>query len=93
MKLEKPKNQSAEILFELICNSGRQSFKQLYAATGILGVSQRISDLRKKGLQVVCVEIKGTNKHGRSCAWGTWSVQGETEKAIEVYSVINKKAE
>ena len=93
MFLQAPINQTAEILYELLSNSNRQSFKQLYSATGILGVSQRISDLRSKGLDVLCVEIKGTNKHGRKCAWGTWSVQGETEKALEVYKAINEKAE
>ena len=88
--LNKPTNQSAEILYELISCNGRISFRQIFLSTGIIGVSQRISDLRRNGLQIICVEMNGTNKHGRTCSWGTWSIKGEEEKALEVYNKINK---
>lgn len=86
----KPKNQSTEILYELLSSNGRISFRQMFLSTGIIGISQRISDLRRNGLQIICVEMNGKNKHGRKCSWGTWSIKGEEKKALEVYNKINK---
>lgn len=89
MQLQPPKNQSAEVLYELLSCNDKVSFRQMFLSTGIIGMSQRVSDLRKNGLQIACVEAIGVNKHGRSCRWGTWSIKGEEKLALEIYCKIN----
>lgn len=90
MKLDKPKNQAAEILYELLHAKKRLSFFDLYFTTRAINLGQRIADLRRNGLLVPCLRMEVKNKHGRTVKYGTWSIAGEKEKAIEVYNKINK---
>ena len=90
MKLSKPTNQAAEILYELINAKRRLSFADIFNATHCINLGQRIADLRRNGLLVPCLRIETKNKHGRDVKYGTWSIAGEKEKAIEVYNKINK---
>lgn len=87
--MKQPTNQTAEVLYELLTAKHRLSFSDIYARTGIINLTARISNLRRAGLNVFCLEIKTKNKHGRLVSYGTWSVSGERKKAREVYQKIN----
>jgi hypothetical protein len=93
MKLKNPLNQTAEILYELLNSKVPLSFSELHYRTGVINLGQRISDLRRLGLQVFCKELETKNKHGRNISYGTWSVAGEETKALEIYNRINATAE
>ncbi len=90
MKLSKPTNQTAEILYELLHAKKRLSFFDLYFTTRAINLGQRIADLRRNGLLVPCLRMETKNKHGRPVKYGTWSIAGEKEKALEVYQKINR---
>ncbi len=91
MRLPKPTKQVSEILYELIRSKSPLSFHQLAYRTGVINLGQRISDLRREGLNVPCINKTTKNKHGRDVSYGTWTVQDQKEKAIEVYIKINGK--
>lgn len=90
MKLDKPNNQTAEVLYELLKAKRRLSFGDIYSATHAINLGQRLASLRRSGLLVPCLRMEVKNKHGRTVKYGTWSIAGEKEKAIEVYNKINK---
>jgi hypothetical protein len=90
-KLPKPNNQASEILYELLTNNRPLSFMNLYERTGCINLGQRISDLRRHGLQGPCIPVSHKNKFGRVRPYGTWTVRGEKELAREVYFRINAK--
>lgn len=83
--LQPPKNQTAEVLYELLTN-GPINRRDILINTGILNVTARISDIRKHGINVKCEMIKTKNKHNRSISFGKWSI----DKNISVVDVYNK---
>lgn len=93
MNLPKPKNQNAEVLYELIKNTF-VTRKDLLLSTGILNATARISNLRNKYLiEVHCDKIKTTNKFGRDITYGQWSVSKKVkdlELIKEAYDKINR---
>lgn len=87
-----PKNQVAEVLYELLHNSPITRVSIL-SSTGILNLTARISDLRTLyGINVTCEKISVKNKFFRPVSYGSWSIKGETEtlKATRLYEKINK---
>jgi hypothetical protein len=85
-----PKNQLAEVLYELLTNN-KITFKSVFFATGIINMGARISDLRLDyALIIPCTWIKTENKFGRSIRYGSWSLENK-ELGIEVYNRINKE--
>jgi hypothetical protein len=89
MNLATPKNQTSEILYFLLTND-KINFSYIYAMTGILNLSARISDLRLNyGLEIPCVEVETKNKFGRKISYGTWSLK-DKEQARIIYSKINR---
>lgn len=92
MKLTKPLNQTAEVLYELL-NNTFITRKDIFNETGILNVTARITNLRSKGLTVPCKLIKVINKHGREVSYGQWGLGGEEKKALEIYKHINTTIE
>jgi len=62
MNLANPKNQTAEVLFFLL-KEEQINFSYIYAMTGILNLSARLSNLRLDyGLDIPCQEIETKNK-------------------------------
>jgi hypothetical protein len=86
--MNKPLNQTAEVLFELIQkkNVSRMMF---FKNTGILNVTARIAELRiDYGIEIRCKKVSAMNKHGRTIKYGVWSLS-DIERCIEVYKIIN----
>jgi hypothetical protein len=92
MKLQKPKNQNAEVLYELIKNTFVNR-RDLLLSCGVLNAPSRIDNLRNQfGVDVHCEKIKVTNKHGRSITYGQWSVSKKVKDIKflkESYDKIN----
>jgi len=89
MNLATPKNQTAEVLFFLL-KEEQINFSYIYAMTGILNLSARLSNLRLDyGLNIPCQEIETKNKFGRKISYGTWKLTDKDQGRI-VYSKINR---
>ena len=89
MNLATPKNQTAEILYELLKNESI-NFKQTFENTGIINLSARISDLRHHyQLSIPCVEKEIKNKHGRKITFGVWNLV-DKDKGRIIYTILNK---
>jgi hypothetical protein len=89
MKLSKPVNQTAEVLYFLLKNKSITR-KTAILDTGILNVSARIADLRNKyNINVICTKISTTNKFGRNINYGSWSILNHAEQ-YDKYKLINK---
>jgi len=89
MNLNHPKNQTAEVLYFLL-NSKSIDFSYIYAMTGILNLSARLSNLRLDyGLDIPCITIETKNKFGRKISYGTWMLTDKDLGRI-IYSKINK---
>lgn len=87
--LAKPKNQTAEILFELI-NKNSASRTELMEMTGCLNITAIISKLRlDHEIEVKCTFKETTNKHGRPVKYGIYTLP-QKEDAIKKYNSINK---
>lgn len=88
MKLQPPKNQTSEVLYELLTNACINR-RDILINTGILNVTARISDIRRYGVVVECKMIEVLNKHKRKVKFGQWSVV-DNKKNREVYNKINR---
>lgn len=89
MNLAIPKNQTAEILYFLL-TSVSIDFSYIYAMTGILNLSARLSNLRLDyGLDIPCQEVEAKNKFGRKISYGTWTLTDKDQGRI-IYSKINR---
>ena len=73
-ELKPPKNQKAEVLYELLTQE-KITFKSVFLKTGIVEINARISDLRLDyGLIIPCNWIKTINKHNRKIRYGSWKL-------------------
>ncbi len=89
--MKKPKNQTAEVLYELI-KRGKITRQSIMKSCGILNVTARISNLRNRfGLDVICKEVPVVNKYGRDTMYGEWSLS-DPEEAELLYSKINRES-
>lgn len=91
MKLSTPKNQTAEVLFELLTNKSINR-RDMMLNTGILNLTARFANIRNKyGINVFCRKIETTNKHGRTIKYGEWLIPKlDRKKAKETYCKLNK---
>lgn len=88
--LAKPKNQSAEILFELI-NNTNASRSELTEMTGVLNVTAIISKLRLDyEIEIKCNFKETTNKHGRPVKFGIYQLIDKND-GLKKYNTINKR--
>lgn len=85
--LDRPKNQTAEVLYELLTHKSITR-RELFLNTDILSPTSRITDLRKLGLEILCEHKNVKNKHGRSVTFGSWSLS-DREEGLKVYRAIN----
>ena len=83
--MEKPKNQLAEVLYVLL-HSPQTSLEIIQ--NGVLSPTSKISQLRVKGVNVLCDNINVRNKFGRKINYGVFSILNK-EESIEVYNQIN----
>lgn len=87
--MKKPKNQKAEVLYELIKRKSINRM-QIMQECGILNVTAIISILRLDyNLPIKTTDIAAINKHGRAVQYAHWSL---TDKVMgkEIYEIINK---
>ena len=89
--LDSPKNQKAEVLFELLQNDSI-SRMSIMNETGILNLTARISDLRiRHNLDIRCRKVLVKNKHGRPVSYGKWSLpEIQISDGLLIYQEINK---
>ena len=81
--IEKPKNQLAEILYEMLV-VGKITRKSAMMF-GVLNLTSRISQLRNNyNIDVVCVEMPTKNKFGRPVSYGIWHVR-DKDYAFDKY--------
>lgn len=89
-KLELPKTQKAEMLYELLTKENI-TFKSIYLETGIINLGARLSDLRlDHDLILPCVWVETYNKHNRLIRYGSWKLVNK-ELGLQVYKKINKE--
>jgi hypothetical protein len=83
--MERPKNQLAEVLYVLL-HAPQTSLDIIQ--NGVLSPTSKISQLRARGVQVLCDNINTRNKFGRKISYGVFSILNKDE-SIEVYNQIN----
>lgn len=93
MKINKPTNQRAEVLYLLIkhdCINRRD----VLLDTGILNVTARIANLRNSHqIAIDCKRIETKNKFGRKISYGQWSISKRIcalTNVLKIYNKINK---
>jgi len=86
--MKAPRNQTAEVLFELLKNESINR-RSILLECGILNVTARIADLRlRHNLQITCYKIHTKNKHNRLITYGSWSLENK-KQGKETYLKIN----
>jgi|694.fasta_scaffold42607_6 hypothetical protein len=89
-ELKPPKNQKAEILYELLTQE-KITFKSVFLKTGIIELNARISDLRLDyDLIIPCSYIETINKHNRKIRYGSWKLINK-ELGLTIYNRVNKE--
>jgi hypothetical protein len=83
--MKSPKNQLMEV-FNLLLTSQVTSFEII--KLGILNPTARISQLRSKGVDVICTEMPHINKFGRKCSFGVFKLANKKE-ANKIYKLLN----
>ncbi|CAB4153689.1 hypothetical protein UFOVP638_18 [uncultured Caudovirales phage] len=90
LNLDKPTNQSAEILFELL-NNVTASRSELMETTGCLNITAIISRLRlDHEIEIKCNFKETTNKHGRPVKFGIYQLIDKND-GLKKYNTINKR--
>lgn len=89
MKLKKPNNQLAEVLYLLLKNKS-VTRRSALLDTGILNVPARIMDLRNiHHIPIVLTRVSAVNKFGRGVNYGSWSILNKANLE-DKYNAINK---
>lgn len=90
-EIPKPRNQTAEVLFELLRRDS-VTHREIIVETGVLSPTARITELRQDyGLQIPCTSLKTRNKHNRAISYGSWSLaKDERDLALTVYRTVNQ---
>jgi|688.fasta_scaffold87359_9 hypothetical protein len=84
--MKQPKNQIAEVLY-LLLEQDRTSLDII--KHGVLNPTSKISQLRNKGVVVLCDNVQHTNKFGRKMKYGKFSVLNFKD-SVKIYNQINK---
>lgn len=85
-KIQPPESQIQEVLFELI-NRIEIDRRTMMLHCGVWGLTARISDLRKLGLNIISNEIKSVNKFGREIKFVHYSLKNKKE-ACQIYDIL-----
>lgn len=90
LSLDKPTNQRAEILFELL-NKNTATRTELMEMTGCLNITAIISRLRLDyEIEVKCNFKETINKHGRPVKFGIYNLVDKND-GLKKYNTINKR--
>lgn len=90
LNLDKPTNQTAEILFELL-NKNTATRTELMEMTGCLNITAIISRLRlDHEIEVKCNFKETINKHGRPVKFGIYNLVDKND-GLKKYNTINKR--
>jgi hypothetical protein len=90
LDLDRPTNQKAEILFELI-NKNSSTRSELMEMTGCLNITAIISKLRlDHEIEIKCNFKDVLNKHGRPVKFGVYNLIDKGD-ALQKYNTINKR--
>lgn len=90
LNLDKPTNQRAEILFELL-NKNTATRTELMEMTGCLNITAIISRLRfDHEIEVKCSFKETINKHGRPVKFGIYNLVDKND-GLKKYNIINKR--
>ena len=90
LSLDKPTNQRAEILFELL-NKNTATRTELMEMTGCLNITAIISRLRlDHEIEVKCNFKETINKHGRPVKFGIYNLVDKND-GLKKYNTINKR--
>lgn len=84
--MKQPKTQLAEVLYLLLQNDLTSLDIIMH---GVLNPTAKISQLRAKGVNVLCNGVKHKNKFGRQIAYGRFTVLNRRE-AAKIYNQLNK---
>lgn len=82
-KIPLPESQMQEVLFELI-NRLYIDRRTMMLSSGVWNLTARISNLRRKGLNIVSNEIKSVNKYKRDISFVQYSLNDKKE-AVKIY--------
>ena len=88
LSMNLPTSQTAETLWLLLMKQTITT-KLLFLEANILNPTARISNLRKKGLEIKCIDKKFTNKFGREGKYGLYRLIHK-DKGIELYKQLLK---
>lgn len=90
LNLDKPINQKAEILFELL-NNNTASRTELMEMTGVLNITAIVSKLRLDyEIEIKCNFKEKFNKHGRPVRYGIYNLVDKND-GLKKYNAINKR--
>jgi hypothetical protein len=84
--MTKPKTQIAEVL-HLLLSQDMTSLDIIM--NGVLNPTAKISQLRAKGVNILCNDVKHKNKFGRQMTYGRFTILNRRE-AAKIYNQINK---
>lgn len=83
--MKQPTNQTSEVLYLLL--QGKQTTFDL-VKNGILNPSARISNLRAKGVDILCHKIDHVNKFSRKINYGMFTILNRKDARL-IYTKIN----
>lgn len=83
--LKQPTSQLTEVLY-LLLERDRTSLDIIW--NGVLSPTSKISQLRKKGVIILCNNIDKVNKFGRNIQYGSFQIMNR-EDAIKIYNNLN----
>lgn len=84
--MTKPITQIAEVLYLLL---QKEMTSLDIIMHGVLNPTAKISQLRAKGVNVLCKSLKHKNKFGRQINYGKFTILNKRD-AVKIYNQINK---
>lgn len=85
-KIPLPESQTQEVLYELI-NRLYIDRRTMMLSSGVWNLTARISNLRRKGVDILSNEVIGVNKFKREIKYVHYSLRNKKE-AVKVYLVL-----
>jgi hypothetical protein len=84
--MKQPKNQLAEVLY-LLLEGDKTSLEII--KNGVLNPTSKVSQLRSRGVSILCYNVQHTNKFGRKMKYGRFTVTNYLP-SVKIYNQINK---
>jgi len=87
-KLPQPKDQQTEVLYILL-KRGQMSRREFMIDAWVLNAPNQIMELRRKGVQIKCHEIKKVNKYGRDIEYGSYELEDKPKAREQYLAMLN----